>query len=62
VSKIICPLPKNTRSNSIKWTEAKVSKLFELVLDSIKDVPESFEKPTAQKFYARIIERSIYQS
>ncbi|KAM8719386.1 hypothetical protein ACLKA7_012010 [Drosophila subpalustris] len=50
------PLLRRRRNSYLKWTESKV--LVELVLEIVKDVPESLEKPTAQKFYAKVMERS----
>ncbi|KAL7724392.1 hypothetical protein ACLKA6_003745 [Drosophila palustris] len=52
------PLLRRRRNSYLKWTESKVLEFLELVLDLVKDVPESLEKPTAQKFYAKVLERS----
>ncbi|KAM8707526.1 hypothetical protein ACLKA7_005070 [Drosophila subpalustris] len=51
------PLLRRRRNRYLKWTESQVLEFLELVLDLVKDVPESLEKPTAQKFYAKIMER-----
>ncbi|KAM8718577.1 hypothetical protein ACLKA7_001307 [Drosophila subpalustris] len=45
------PLLRRRRNSYLKWTESKVLEFLQLVLDLVKDVPESLEKPTAQKFY-----------
>ncbi|KAL7726925.1 hypothetical protein ACLKA6_002693 [Drosophila palustris] len=50
------PLLRRRRNSYLKWTESKVLEFLELVLDLVKDVPESLEKPTAQKFYAKVME------
>ncbi|KAM8718303.1 hypothetical protein ACLKA7_001003 [Drosophila subpalustris] len=47
------PLLRRRRNRYLKWTESQVLEFLELVLDLVKDVPESLEKPTAQKFYAK---------
>ncbi|KAM8718636.1 hypothetical protein ACLKA7_001361 [Drosophila subpalustris] len=47
------PLLRRRRNSYLKWTESKVLEFLEIVLDLVKDVPESLEKPTAQKFYAK---------
>ncbi|KAL7730050.1 hypothetical protein ACLKA6_009337 [Drosophila palustris] len=52
------PLLRRRRNSYLKWTESQVLEFLELVLDLVKDVPESLEKPTAQKFYAKVMERS----
>ncbi|KAM8708688.1 hypothetical protein ACLKA7_015625 [Drosophila subpalustris] len=51
------PLLRRRRNSYLKWTESKVLEFLEIVLDLVKDVPESLEKPTAQKFYAKVMER-----
>ncbi|KAM8719198.1 hypothetical protein ACLKA7_011846 [Drosophila subpalustris] len=48
------PLLRRRRNSYLKWTESKVLEFLEIVLDLVKDVPESLEKPTAQKFYAKL--------
>ncbi|KAM8721598.1 hypothetical protein ACLKA7_007474 [Drosophila subpalustris] len=48
------PLLRRCRNRYLKWTESQVLEFLELVLDLVKDVPESLEKPTAQKFYAKL--------
>ncbi|KAL7743159.1 hypothetical protein ACLKA6_016296 [Drosophila palustris] len=50
------PLLRRRRNSYLKWTASKVLEFLELVLDLFKDVPESLEKPTAQKFYAKVME------
>ncbi|KAL7739249.1 hypothetical protein ACLKA6_008722 [Drosophila palustris] len=50
------PLLRRRRNSYLKWTESKVLEFLELVLDLVKDVPESLEKPTAQKFYTKVME------
>ncbi|KAL7724997.1 hypothetical protein ACLKA6_001434 [Drosophila palustris] len=50
------PLLRRRRNSYLKWTESQVLEFLELVLDLVKDVPESLEKPTAQKFYAKVME------
>ncbi|KAM8718604.1 hypothetical protein ACLKA7_001333 [Drosophila subpalustris] len=52
------PLLRRRRNSNLKGTESQVLEFLELVLDLVKDVPESLEKPTAQKFYAKVMERS----
>ncbi|KAL7729517.1 hypothetical protein ACLKA6_007819 [Drosophila palustris] len=52
------PLLRRRRNSYLKWSESKVLEFLEIVLDLVKDVPESLEKPTAQKFYAKVMERS----
>ncbi|KAL7744263.1 hypothetical protein ACLKA6_009221 [Drosophila palustris] len=52
------PLLRRRRNSYLKWTESQVLEFLELVLDLVKDVPESLEKPTAQKFYTKVMERS----
>ncbi|KAM8707579.1 hypothetical protein ACLKA7_014673 [Drosophila subpalustris] len=47
------PLLRRRRKSYLKWTESKVLEFLEIVLDLVKDVPESLEKPTAQKFYTK---------
>ncbi|KAM8721459.1 hypothetical protein ACLKA7_007351 [Drosophila subpalustris] len=49
------PLLRRRRNSYLKWTESQVLEFLELVLDLVKDVPESLEKPTAQKFYAKMV-------
>ncbi|KAM8703127.1 hypothetical protein ACLKA7_007838 [Drosophila subpalustris] len=49
------PLLRRRRNRYLKWTESKVVEFLELVLDLVKDVPESLEKPTALKFYAKVL-------
>ncbi|KAM8720433.1 hypothetical protein ACLKA7_006478 [Drosophila subpalustris] len=51
------PLLRRRRNSYLKWTESKVLEFLELVLHLVKDVPESLEKPTVQKFYAKVMER-----
>ncbi|KAM8701756.1 hypothetical protein ACLKA7_001846 [Drosophila subpalustris] len=51
------PLLRRRRNSYLKWTESKVLEFLQLVLDLVKDVPESLEKPTAQKFYDKVMER-----
>ncbi|KAM8718909.1 hypothetical protein ACLKA7_011588 [Drosophila subpalustris] len=51
------PLLRRRRKSYLKWTESKVLEFLEIVLDLVKDVPESLEKPTAQKFYTKVMER-----
>ncbi|KAL7742208.1 hypothetical protein ACLKA6_005473 [Drosophila palustris] len=50
------PLLRRRRNSYLKWTASKVLEFLELVLDLVKDVPESLEEPTAQKFYAKVME------
>ncbi|KAM8711751.1 hypothetical protein ACLKA7_012287 [Drosophila subpalustris] len=50
------PLLRRRRNSNLRWTESQVLEFLELVLDLVKDVPESLEKPTAQKFYAKEME------
>ncbi|KAL7739026.1 hypothetical protein ACLKA6_001934 [Drosophila palustris] len=50
-------LLRRRRNRYLKWTESQVLEFLELVLDLVNDVPESLEKPTAQKFYAKVMER-----
>ncbi|KAL7728657.1 hypothetical protein ACLKA6_004041 [Drosophila palustris] len=50
------PLLRRRRNRYLKWTESQVLEFLELVLDLVKDVPESLEKPTAQKFYTKVME------
>ncbi|KAL7742633.1 hypothetical protein ACLKA6_002001 [Drosophila palustris] len=50
------PLLRRRRNSYLKWTESQVLEFLELVLDLVKDVPESLEKPTAQKFYTKVME------
>ncbi|KAL7730514.1 hypothetical protein ACLKA6_000516 [Drosophila palustris] len=52
------PLLRRRRNRHLKWTESQVLESLERVLDLVKDVPESLEKPTAQKFYAKVMESS----
>ncbi|KAM8703125.1 hypothetical protein ACLKA7_007836 [Drosophila subpalustris] len=47
------PLLRRRRKSNLRWMESQVLEFLELVLDLVKDVPESLEKPTAQKFYAK---------
>ncbi|KAL7725061.1 hypothetical protein ACLKA6_010335 [Drosophila palustris] len=53
------PLLRRRRNSYLKWTESKVLEFLEIVLDLVKNVPESLEKPTVQKFYAKVTERFI---
>ncbi|KAL7739542.1 hypothetical protein ACLKA6_008668 [Drosophila palustris] len=50
------PLLRRRRNRYLKWTESQVLEFLELVLDLVKDVPESLEKLTAKKFYAKVME------
>ncbi|KAM8719313.1 hypothetical protein ACLKA7_011946 [Drosophila subpalustris] len=50
------PLLRRRRNSYLKWTESQVLEFLELVLDLVNDVPESLEKPTAQKFYTKVME------
>ncbi|KAM8718637.1 hypothetical protein ACLKA7_001362 [Drosophila subpalustris] len=54
-------LLRRRRNSYLKLTESKVLEFLELVLDLVKDVPESLEKPTAQKFSTKVMERSYLQ-
>ncbi|KAM8708103.1 hypothetical protein ACLKA7_015125 [Drosophila subpalustris] len=54
-------LLRRRRNRYLKWTESQVFEFLELVLDLVKDVPESLEKPTAQKFYAKKYVYHLYQ-
>ncbi|KAM8718958.1 hypothetical protein ACLKA7_011631 [Drosophila subpalustris] len=51
------PLLRRHKNSYLKWTKSKVLEFLELVLDLVKDVPESLEKPSAQKLYAKVMER-----
>ncbi|XP_054091252.1 uncharacterized protein LOC128922890 [Zeugodacus cucurbitae] len=39
---------------SHRWTESQSLQLLQAVSDAIKDSPESFEKPTSQRFYEKL--------
>ncbi|KAL7730378.1 hypothetical protein ACLKA6_016612 [Drosophila palustris] len=54
------PLLRRRRNSYLKWTASKVLEFLELVLDLVKDVPESLEEPTAQKLYAKVMERAYF--
>ncbi|XP_050327921.1 uncharacterized protein LOC126758001 [Bactrocera neohumeralis] len=48
---------KRARINgTFRWREQQTIDLLTIVADKVKDNPDLFEKPTAQKFYERIAE------